>query len=147
MRFPKFFVVTVAALCIPTLGSVNAKSNNISRQVPVTSDFISSEFKWEGGLGGYEFLWGVFVNEGMIEICGVGYFTNIQSISQSKDSMRRAYNVYEGKKIMRDLRYFARVKRRAKLSTATANCRSTGVAAPKGRFNVQLGWDAGRARF
>ncbi|HHI71892.1 MAG TPA: hypothetical protein ENJ91_12885 [Rhodobacteraceae bacterium] len=139
--------IAIGAMVVSAPAGSQARAVKLSRQIPVDKSFAEGELKWSDGFGAYKFLWNVGVFNGEIEICGVGYFTNIQSMSQSKDALRRAYIIYQDKKIMRDLRYFARVKRRSQLKTATANCRTTGVPAPKARFNVKLGWDAGRARF
>ena len=148
MSFRMYFTAAIAALLIPIPGAVGAKSHKVTHQIPLTDDFTEQQLQWTGGLGGYEFRWKTIVTNGVIEICGVGFYSNVSSRWQTKDSLRKAYIKYQDKVVMKDITFFSRVKSRTKLKNGTmANCASTGVKAPNGRYSVSLGWPGGRARF
>ena len=147
MLKPRMSMALIAAFLALGLSSAIAKPPKVVMRVSVDKHFIKYALTWDGGFGGYRFLWDVRAIKGKIASCGVGYYEDISSMNQSEGVMRKAYVKYNDKKILKDLRFFARVKSRSALKKATANCASTGVPVPRGRYHVELGWDAGRAGF
>lgn len=114
---------------------------------PVTKDFWEDNITWNGGLGNaYDFRWYVIGYKGKIAVCGVGHFNDPVTRMQSKELMRRAEVLIDGKRVLTDITFFATVKKGADLSKATANCRETGAAEPDRKYNIGLKM-GGSARF
>ena len=118
--------------------------NKVVRQVEVTGAFKETGLTWLGRpQPGYVLKWKSKVFDGVIHVCGAVAYGDIQMRSQSASVLRKAFIVYEGKKVMRNMTYFKRAKSIRRLSGATANCASTGIKVPRGAYDLWLGWDAG----
>lgn len=115
--------------------------------VKVDQDFWEDDITWTGGYGkAYDFRWLVIGQDGMIAVCGVGHFNDPTTRVQSKDLMRKAEVLINGKAALKDITFFATVKKGTDLSKATANCRVTGTPEPEGRYKIRLKM-GGTARF
>lgn len=132
--------------CVATL--TIAQAGEATREIPVTDKFVDGSMTWSGMPGGYEYKWKIFITDGMYEVCGVGVYTSNRARQASRNVMRRAWvENKEGQKLMRDMRFFSRVKQPEQLATAMATCKSTGQPAPIGDWSVRLAWDPSSARF
>lgn len=65
---------------------------------------------------------------------------------QSRELIRKAEVLIDGKSVLRDITFFATVKKGADLSKATANCRVTGATEPDRQYKIRLKM-GGSARF
>lgn len=133
--------ISIRAACVFMMlaGAALAGSDKGLRQVPVTPEFSEGEIKWRGGPNlGYLFRWQVQVHEGFLAICGAGAEGEHNLRSATRKVMRRAYIEFEGRKILEEMTFFNRVKRRSGLDLAMANCWLTDVPAPMGNFEVHL---------
>jgi hypothetical protein len=140
--------LAAAGLVITLASTAYAKPPEVVRQTKVTDGYSSGYLNWTGGIKGMDYLWKVQTHEGKIHICGAGHYTGVQARLQTKDIMRRAFVTLEGKKILRDLRFFNIVKTSDSLAPgATANCANTGVDAPKKAYQVYLSWDRTTRKF
>lgn len=145
MKFSVFGTFACAAVFMAS--AVFAQSNQITRQIAAGSDFSDMELEWRGLPGGYYFKWNVIAPDGVIEVCGVGTYSNAQTRRASRRILRKAYVVLNDETILTDITFFSEVSRRRQLDGAVANCQSTGVQVPRGNVQIYLGWDGGRARF
>lgn len=84
--------------------------------------------------------------DGQIAICGLVTYPNMQFQQQATTVVGKIYAVYQGRKIMRNMRFFKRVNNARKFDTTPANCALTGVRAPNGPIQVQLDLDPGRVK-
>jgi hypothetical protein len=98
--------LAAAGLVITLASTAYAKPPEVVRQTKVTDGYSSGYLNWTGGIKGMDYLWKVQTHEGKIHICGAGHYTGVQARLQTKDIMRRAFVTLEGKKILRDLRFF-----------------------------------------
>ena len=115
--------------------------------VKVDSDFWEDNITWTGGLGNAnDFRWSVIGFKGKIVVCGVGHFNDPVTRMQSRELMRKAEVLIDGKSVLRDITFFATVKKGADLSKATANCRETGATEPNRQYKIRLKM-GGSARF
>jgi len=137
-------ILGLAAAIAISFGSASAQ--DISRQVPVTDDFGDGELSWQGLPGGYEFRVRIIVVEGIVELCGVGAFTNAQVRSTATRMLRGAQLKLNGRTVLQDFRYFNTVARPNRLNTAVANCKSTGTRVPRGNVDVDVEWPNGTFR-
>ena len=137
----------VAAGFMLVAAGAEAKPPKVVRKVPVDKYFTEGEFKWTGGIGGYKFLWSVRAVNGKLEVCGVGHYQDAYSRSQNNDILRKSYVTLNGKKILKDMRFFSIAKYEKDLRRTPANCASTGVKVPKGKVEIQLRSDGGRYSF
>jgi len=139
----KFFVV--CAVCLAAQG---AFANDITRTIELPDDYVESQLIWSGTpKPGFIIRWSTEVHEGLIEICGAVQFPSNASVSQSRAILRKTKAVYEEKVVLRNMTFFKKVKNGSKADWSEANCASTGVKAPNGRYSISVGWDAGRAKF
>ncbi len=136
----------IAASAIAMLTAVPARAGT-DFQVKVDADFWEDWIEWDGGLGrAYDFRWLVIEQGGKLAVCGVGYFNDPTTRNQSKDLMRKAKVLIDGKSILTDISFFATVKKGADLTKATATCRMTRADEPRAAYKIRLAMD-GRARF
>ncbi len=113
----------------------------------VTKDFWDDSVSWTGGIGkAYEFKWSVMDNKGQLIICGVGKFLDPTSRTQTRDLLRKATVSINGKPVMKDVSFFATVKKSVDLAASQATCRSMGMATPRGEYDIGLDV-SGSARF
>ena len=141
----KLKFAALLSLCIGLATSLSA--NDVTRTIAMRTDFVESRLNWGNGQRGFIARWFTKVENGVIEICGAVQYQDGIAYTQSKNVLRRAYIEYEGKKIMRDMRFFRKVKRRPREDWSQVNCASTNIKAPRSAYTVYLGWDAGRAKF
>lgn len=105
-------------------------------QIPVNKDFYEGDIRIDDGFGVvYEFLFDVLLLENQIAVCGVGKFMDPATQSFTKGLMRKATITLNDKVILKNMGFFTKVKKRDDLATATANCKLTGLPAPKSRNN------------
>jgi hypothetical protein len=117
-------------------------------QMPVNKDFVDGEITWGSReFKGYQYKWKVIVAEGEIGICGAGYYPDPTAARATRKLMRQASITLNDRKIMTDMSYFTKVRRAKDLASATATCRSSGIRAPKGPFEVFLEWPQAWERF
>lgn len=90
--------------------------------------------------------WRVQTHEGEIVICGARALVQPSKATISSTMLAKMHVVYEGREIMRDMRFFQRTPGGAQAEWDKANCVSTGTPAPTGAYTVYLEWDAGRYR-
>ena len=115
--------------------------------IPVDKNFTESSFDWNGGLGkGYVFRWGATAHNGLVAICGAGQYPDSHTQAATRDIMRKAFVSLNGKVILKDITFFARVPMSTKLESARANCRDTKTKIPKGNWELLLE-ASGKARF
>lgn len=114
-------------------------------QVPVNKNFQQSELDWGGEFGkGYVYTITIIDNQGKLAVCGAGYYPSSHTRIQSKKAMRKLSITLNGKKILTDLSFFTEVKAGSDLTRATATCKMTSAATPKGKADIQLkGWARG----
>ena len=140
--------LAAAGLAITLASTATAKPPEVVRQIEITDKFSSGYLNWTGGIKGMDYVWKVQTHQGTIHICGAGHYTGAQARLQTKDIMRRAFVTLEGKKILRDMRFFNIVKTSGSLAPgAKANCADTGVKAPKKAYQVYLSWDPTTRKF
>ena len=138
----KFFMPSIVAM---VMSVASAQAGDFT--VKVDGDFWEDDISWTGGLGkAYDFRWLVIGHKGRIAVCGVGHFNDPVTRMQSRELMRKAEVLIDGKSVLRDITFFATVKKGADLSKATANCRETGAAEPDRQYKIRLKM-GGRARF
>ena len=136
----KFSLGLVLSVLLAAQGA-NAKDSTVK----VNGDFWEDSLSWTTMGKAYEFRWLVFDKGGQLTICGAGKFLDVSTKSQTLELLRKGKLTLNGKPILSDLSFFARLKKSDDLATATANCRDTGV---KGGANSKVGLDiSGRARF
>ncbi|MFZ1727441.1 MAG: hypothetical protein WBO29_14050 [Albidovulum sp.] len=116
-------------------------------QTPVTKDFLESAIEINGYGVGYVYRWDVLLFDDVVALCGVGIFPDARTAYAMKGLVRKASLTYRGKKILKDVSFFNKVKKNDDLSKATATCRSTGVAPVKGGGSFVLDVGGGRVRF
>lgn len=136
---------TICATAFAMLSGV-ASAQSISRQIPVDSSFADAEFSWQGMPGGYEYRIKLIDANGIIELCGVGVYTNAQ-LRQTVDRLLRGAQLkINGRTVIRGFRYFNRVNHPSQLNRAVANCKSTGVRVPRGEIDIDIDWPDGTFR-
>lgn len=132
-----FFVSLCALALTACVQPETATEPGVTRQIPVDGSFTDGRQSW-GGKPSYIYKWAVRNNNGKKEVCGVGSFVDLQRRDASRDAMavRRITNP-EGKTILTDLRFFARVNRPSQLDKAKANCKATNEPASRsGRYSL-----------
>ena len=146
----KTFLALVASLVVFAFGTELAhakKPAKVVSKVKVTSDFTKGELNWLGRPApGFTLLWATRVINGEIAICGAVLYGDAQLRSESRAVMRRTYIVYNEQVILRNMLFFRSAKSVSDLNAGNAHCASTGIKAPKGRYNVRLRWDRGSAK-
>jgi hypothetical protein len=144
MYFVKTISACLSVVFFSTLGSVViAGPNVVVGTTVVDNDFVVSELTYSNRISkGFTLRWAARVIDGKIAICGAYQIIDPTLAQVSLRSIRRIYVKYEGRKIMTDGRFFARVNIQSSLIGASANCASMGIAAPNGGYRVQLGWHA-----
>lgn len=138
--------VALGALALHAAGPL-AAHQDITRQIPVDAGFGDGSLTWPGLPGGYHFKLRIIAADGRLEICGVGVFTDAYSRSQERSVLRAAKFKMNGRTILEDLSYFARVNRRSDLDRGTANCRATSAAIPQAEVSFEIDWPDKRYRF
>lgn len=76
--------------------------------------------------------------EGVLYLCGVGFYQDSQRRKTTNEALRFHSFRLNGQEIFRGTGHFARVANADALGGAQANCRSTGVATPQGRYTVNV---------
>lgn len=108
-----------------------AQSAEIIGQVKVESDWFEGKIRWTDGPPSYSYRWKAAVDDGVVILCGAGYYTSGTMRAQTK-VLLEDYGFFVDEKIfLKDLTFFAKAKRSAGLVGATANCASTGQQPPK----------------
>lgn len=130
MRIPGGIILSALIFILCGTSVALAKPPKVSRQVKVTSEFQEEEIKWNGATGGYSFLMHLTHNNGIIEVCGVGVYTNGQLRVPTTQILRTMHLKMNGKTILSDFRFFAKARSKRTLRSTLANCASSGVRIP-----------------
>ncbi|MGJ8604196.1 MAG: hypothetical protein ACSHXH_08725 [Marivita sp.] len=133
--------IAAVAICLPTLSAAQTTTTD----VPVTGDFGTFEVGWAHGAGKLFGTWGVYDFSGRIAVCGAVRHSSNTVSRQNDEILRRGWIKHNGKKVLKDLRYFNDIGFVASFNGARATCKVTPV--PSSAGGVQLGFDPGRARF
>lgn len=99
--------------------------------IPVDSDFQDSDITWQGDAAGkgYLFVWDIRVGDDYVYLCGAGKFTDPSTQQITRQVLRKSFVEYNGKKVLKDISFFAKVPFNADLRSAKATCRATTVPA------------------
>ena len=141
MPVNRFFKAALVALLIPTA----SLAQNVPASVPVTSDFNFSDMGWSNGAGKLYIAWNVYDFDGRIGLCGAVRHSSNAVSRQNDTVMRKGWLKYEGKKIVRGLRFFTNAGFSSSFNGVQATCRLTNQ--PTGAGSLQLGVDPARVRF
>ncbi len=106
---------------------------------------MDDEITWGGLPGGYVFKIKLLVVDGVIELCGVGSFTNMMSRPAATKMLRGAKLMMNGRSILEDFYYFNKAGSERLLETAPAYCKSTGVRLPRNP-DFDIDWPDGSFR-
>lgn len=142
----KFFAFGAGLACATLMAATfattaDAQRNKVVSRVTVTDDFATSQLTWRGrGDIGYTLRWKTIRKDGEIHICGAVAYGDLGLRSESIDVLKSAYILYDDKPIMKNMRYFNKVRSAKKLVGSQANCASTGVKAPNKGYRVRLLW-------
>jgi hypothetical protein len=117
-------------------------------QMPVTPEFTELEINWQGSEGkGYLYRMRIFDIKGVLVLCGAGAYLKASNRSQTKTILKRATLKMNDRAILKDFTYFTQLDRAEALGQAQANCRSTGVATPKGDVTFDIDYGTRGVRF
>ena len=112
-------IVAAAVLCAASAAAQTPSG------VTVGKDWFDYGIRWTEGPPSYEAKWMVYVQGGIIVVCGAGKNLTSQQ-SQNRRILKTLGFFIEEDHLMSDMRFFASLPRREKLVGATAVCRSTG---------------------
>jgi hypothetical protein len=141
-----FKIIVVLALTVVMPGQAMAKPPAVVSTMKVDAKFNESALKWSGQpQPGFIIRWRTARINGQIGICGAVHYPSINTKTISRNVLRKTHVIYDNKKILKDMRFFAVVKTRKGLDGAVANCATTGVPAPN-NWQLELRWAAGSAR-
>ena len=134
-------LTAIALLALSACVSIPTKS----RQVVTTLDFSSGSIGWCRHSGilcneddEYKFRWTAIVEDGHIEICGIGRVGNTWMLTPTKKAMSNAWVEYQGKRILTDLSFFRDVGGKTDLIGSAANCQRTETAVSGSNLDVQI---------
>lgn len=139
----RYIISAVMALFI-SLGSASAQG--ISRHIAVDDSFAEGELGWQGLPGGYEYRVKIIEVNGVLELCGVGAFTNMTARNAAVKMLRGAELKINGRTVLRNFFYFNKVNRASQLNRAMASCKSTGTRVPRGKIDIDVDWPDGSFR-
>ena len=126
----------VAALFLGVAGAEAAP--NVTRQIVATEDFFEDGVRWRGAPTTYVFRFAVLVNNGVIEVCGVGAYRS-GSLRAETRTILRSLTVFLGDEpYLKDFTFFAKARNPNKLVGAKANCASTGKAPPSKQVGLSV---------
>lgn len=138
----KFFAAVFVAMTLTT--AAQAGPAKTIAQTTVTKDFVESGMSWNGRPNpGFVLRWKTRVIDGEIAICGAVAYGDIQMRSESRTVLSRAFVEYKDRKVMKNMTFFKNAKSMRKLMGSKANCATTGIKAPRGNYEVLLGWPGG----
>jgi len=144
MNSKLIFLITVPLVALSL--DAQAASDGITRQIPVTADFIEGSVGSGGTAGGIEYRINLTVANNFIELCGAVAYSNVRLKIQYRNFLRDSAFVINGKKVVKDLRYWNTVNRRA-WKSAKANCRSTGIKANTKIKDIDIAWSKRTYRY
>ena len=110
-------------------GPVSAQ-NAVTRTVPVDENFAEGGIKWSGAGGGYEWRIRLISVDGGLELCGVLAYDGSFSRSNDRRVLRATKLTMNGKPIIQDFNYFAKVEKRTGFKGAVSNCARTSAKTP-----------------
>lgn len=142
--------MTLRAACLALLTTVPAFAggkNEVVGTAQVDDGFADFEVVWDREIGtSYVYKHDLIHKDGMLIFCGAGYFTSPFSKRQTLDLLRKAVVTVGDEVILQDFTFFAKVKRKGDLDSATANCAMTTMKAPKKSIQYTVS-HSHRARF
>ncbi|MEM9523647.1 MAG: hypothetical protein AAF982_06590 [Pseudomonadota bacterium] len=143
--FRIFYLALLVSLGLAGPGA--GQSAKVVRTMLLKQDFAESSVRFTGlPRPAFTVRWASTAIDGQIAICGLVTYPDMQFQQQAATVVGDIYAVYQGRKIMRGMRFFKRVNSARKFDTTPANCALTGVRAPKAPFRVQLDLDPGRVK-
>ncbi len=131
-------ISVVAAMMLALAAPVSAQ--NVTRQIPVDANFSEGTLGWNQTGAKYEYRINIIVVNGVLEFCGVGASNDIYVRRGENMLLRGAKLKMNGRTILQDFSFFARARSINQLNRSNANCRSTGVAPPRGNVEWDIDW-------
>ncbi len=131
---------------VAVLADTSVVHGDITRQIPVTDEFIEGSFGLSGAAGGMEYRVKIIVANNMIEFCGAVAYTNPQARSAYRAFLRDSAFLINGQKVLKDMTYWNTANHRA-WGSAKANCRSTGVPANAKIDSIDMDWSSKTHRY
>lgn len=117
-----------------------ADANDFS--ISVDDRFSEDEITWQGDVSGnaYVFVFDIRAKDGWLYLCGAGKFTDPTLRNATRNILRSSFLEYNGKKVLKDISYFATVPFQNDLKSAKATCRATTVPSNvrNGDFTLQV---------
>ena len=144
MKFNSVSVVFSAILAISMPAQMaNAQDGKVIGKMRANDSFIMSDMTFLGrAKPAFVMTWTSTVVDGKVAICGAVTFPDLELRSQGRMALRRVQIFDRGQPVMRDMSFFARVRKERDLDGAVANCASTGIVATPAT-DISLGWSSG----
>lgn len=96
----------------------------VTRSIKVDGDFQPANIRYAAAVsGGYDALIALKANNGYIELCGVGKYTNMQLRQFVRKGVRTGRLKINGKVVLKNFLFFANAK--GPLKASAANCART----------------------
>ncbi|MDU8943480.1 hypothetical protein [Ovoidimarina sediminis] len=140
----RLLIMSVAALMAFTF-TASSSSEKITRQIPVTEDFIEGRIGSTEGGNSFKYRVYVLPVNGVLEFCGVLAFGPGTYERDFKRFLRDSGFRINGKVVLKDLTYW-NVAKRGELDRSVANCQSTGVSANTKVTSLSMAWSKRRYR-
>ena len=140
------FLVVLAISLTAVMSDTNIAHSQITRQIPVTDDFLEGSIGLRGDAGGIEYRLKILEANNYIELCGAVAYTNAQARAAYRAFLRDSAFVINGRKVIKDLTYWNTSNHRA-WGSAKANCRSTGVRANSQIDSIDMDWSSKSYRY
>ena len=138
------FLIAISLTAV--VSNSNIAYSQITRQIPVTDDFLEGSIGLSGAPGGIEYRLKILEANNYIELCGAVAYTNAQARAAYQAFLRDSAFVINGQKVIKNLTYWNTSNHRA-WGSARANCRSTGVRANSRIDSIDMDWSSKSYRY
>ena len=136
--FVKAFAAAALACLLSAPATFAQSTDQPDFYIAVDDTFAKGGLFWNRGSSGVDYRWRVVVKEETIHVCGALKYTGHGQRRLSMSAMRDAYFEFGELKILKNATFFREIRRNQDFANATAQCRSTGVPVPAGRFYVNM---------
>ena len=134
---PPLFRTIAAALFAAAAGAADAQPRDT--EVPVDRYFLFDDLTVEGGVGKvYSYALAIIVIDDRVALCGVGKLVRPGGASLVPNYLRGSSLLLNGKTILEDFSFWARVPASTDLRKAKATCRLTATPAPAPRTRPEF---------
>ncbi|MDJ0630369.1 MAG: hypothetical protein QNJ44_19090 [Rhodobacter sp.] len=128
------FARTLPALTLLTTLAFSAPSAHgaqLSGTLKVDDKWFEGGIRWTQGPPSYRYRWTVRVHSGVVILCGAGQWVTSNLRSETQQVIRDRGFFIDDQLYYKNMSFFSKVPRTAKIVGSQANCVSTGKPPPK----------------